>query len=270
MTLPNEIIVYVFKENDILGREERLIRAAQLYCQGISCASGEERVGECIDKARFQVEKTPLGKPYFPQARELHFSISHSGEYWVCAFGPGEVGVDIQEHTMTRSETRQEATVRFAKMAHRFFHPVEAEFVTLESFYRFFGVWTARESYVKYTGQGIDASFSEHCVIPDTKEHWPELTPPLPGPAVSWQAQGVWFWETIFEENYTIALSYYMSYKQSENLTYLTKSMYYLGKSLHGIMDMCAAPHSLGIFSGIAQNSDHTYFEKYAERNTGR
>jgi len=72
---------------------------------------------------------------------------------------------------------------------------------------------------------------------------------------------------TIFEENYTIALSYYMSYKQSENLTYLTKSMYYLGKSLHGIMDMCAAPHSLGIFSGISQNSDHTYFEKYAERN---
>ena len=107
---------------------------------------------------------------------------------------------------MTRSETRQEATVRFAKMAHRFFHPVEAEFVTLESFYRFFGVWTARESYVKYTGQGIDASFSEHCVIPDTKEHWPELTPPLPGPVVSWQAQGVWFWETIFEENYTLCV----------------------------------------------------------------
>ena len=206
MTLPNEIIVYVFKENDILGREERLIRAAQLYCQGISCASGEERVGECIDKTHFQVEKTPLGKPYFPQARELHFSISHSGEYWVCAFGPGEVGVDIQEHTMTRSETKQEATVRFAKMAHRFFHPVEAEFVTLESFYRFFGVWTARESYVKYTGQGIDASFSEHCVIPDTKEHWPELTPPLPGPAVSWPAQGVWFWETVFEENYTLCI----------------------------------------------------------------
>ena len=72
---------------------------------------------------------------------------------------------------------------------------------------------------------------------------------------------------TIFEENYTIALSYYMSYKQSGNLTYLTNSMYYLGKSLHGIMDMCAAPHSLGVFSGLSQDSDHKYFEKYAERN---
>lgn len=206
MIMPSEIIVYVFKEKDTFNRNERLIRAAQLYCQENPDIFGGDQGDWSMDKARFLVEKTPLGKPYFPQARELHFSISHSGEYWVCAFGPGEVGVDIQEHTMTRSETRQEATVRFAKMAHRFFHPVEAEFVALESFYRFFGVWTARESYVKYTGQGIDDSFSEHCVIPDTKEHWPELTPPLPGPAVSWQAQGVWFWETVFEENYTLCI----------------------------------------------------------------
>ena len=206
MIQPSEIVVYLFKENDNLDRKERLLRAAQLYCSGAEGPFGDEQDGAEMDNTRFLVEKTPLGKPYFPNARELHFSISHSGAYWVCAFGPGEVGVDIQEHTVNRSETRQEATVRFAKIARRLFHPVETEFVGLESFYRFFGVWAARESYVKYTGQGIDASFSEHCVIPKTTEHWPELTPPLPGQAVSWQAQGVWFWETIFEENYTLCV----------------------------------------------------------------
>lgn len=224
----NEIGIYVFKEDDGLGRQERLLRAAELYCRENAGSAGEELAGRMFDRACFQVEKTPLGKPYFPKAKELHFSISHSGDYWVCAFAPQEVGVDIQEHTLNRSETRQEATVRFAKMARRFFHPVEAKYVETESFYRFFGVWAARESYVKYTGQGIDAAFSEHCVIPELEGQWPELSPWLPeqlpsalsvhgmrqsingqlgqGAGESWHAQGAWFWETVFEENYTLCV----------------------------------------------------------------
>ena len=206
MSRTNEIGIYVFKEDDGLGRQERLLRAAELYCRENTGSAGEEWAGRMFDRACFQVEKTPLGKPYFPKAKELHFSISHSGDYWVCAFAPQEVGVDIQEHTLNRNETRQEATVRFAKMARRFFHPVEAKYVETESFYRFFGVWSARESYVKYTGQGIDASFSEHCVIPEEEEQWPENPQLGQGAGESWHAQGAWFWETVFKENYTLCV----------------------------------------------------------------
>ena len=156
MTLPNEIIVYIFKENDILGREERLIRAAQLYCQGISCASGEERVGECIDKARFQVEKTPLGKPYFSQARELHFSISHSGAYWACAVADYPVGLDLQVR-------RKKYSFRIAE---RFFHPDEKTYLLGNG--DFYAVWTAKESYVKYTGTGIGEGFDRFAVADET------------------------------------------------------------------------------------------------------
>ena len=159
-----------------------------------------------LSPEEFHTKKAPQGKPYFPLHPELYFSISHSGDYWVCAFAPQEVGVDIQEHTLNRSETRLEAMVRFAKMARRFFHPVEAKYVETESFYRFFGVWAARESYVKYTGQGIDASFSEHCVIPEEEEQWPENVPLGQGTGESWQAQGAWFWETVFKENYTLCV----------------------------------------------------------------
>ena len=218
------IEIYIFKENDGLSRDERLFRAAEHYFGNeddtipAKRAEGVEPLGMYLKREFLQVERTPLGKPYFPKAGHLHLSISHSGAYWVCALAPVEVGVDIQAHTMNRSETRQEATARLGKMARRFFHPVEAKFAETESFYRFFGVWAARESYVKYTGQGIDASFSEHCVIPKAQEAWPELTPPLsvhlmqnPTAAqsthgVSWQAQGVWFWETVFEENYTLCV----------------------------------------------------------------
>jgi phosphopantetheinyl transferase len=177
-----------------------------LYCRENAGSAGEELAGRMLDSGCFQVAKTPLGKPYFPKAKELHFSISHSGDYWVCAFAPQEVGVDIQEHTLNRSETRQEAMVRFAKMARRFFHPVEAKYVEKESFYRFFGVWAARESYVKYTGQGIDAAFSEHCVIPEEEEQWPKNVSLGQETGESWHAQGAWFWETVFEENYTLCV----------------------------------------------------------------
>lgn len=233
MKWTSKIHIYFFKEDDGLSREDRLLRAAEYYFgsemdNAFACtAEAGKRPGVFVDRKLLQIEKTPLGKPYFPNFPQLFLSISHSGAYWVCALSPVEVGVDIQEHAMRKSETRQEATVRFAKMAHRFFHPVEAKFVATESIYRFFGVWAARESFVKYTGLGIDASFARYCVIPEMRELWPELTPPLTAQSMqtsedmlsgqktaivqsdfsaSWQAQGACFWETVFEENYTLCV----------------------------------------------------------------
>lgn len=42
------------------------------------------------------------GKPWFPAAPELHFSISHSGGRWVCAFADAPVGLDLQAHRPCR------------------------------------------------------------------------------------------------------------------------------------------------------------------------
>ena len=223
MTRVMEIKVYIFKENGGLRQEERLLQAAEHYFKSesnVSCTNGAagEMSGLQVEESMLYVAKTTLGKPYFPKLPNLHLSISHSGAFWVCALAPMEVGVDIQEHTIQRRETRPEAMVRFCKMARRFFHPVEAKYVEAESFYRFFGVWAARESYVKYTGQGIDASFSEHCVIPKEEELWPELTPGSVGSvsrekvsadvgeSVSWCAQGACFEECLFETNYTLCV----------------------------------------------------------------
>ena len=223
-----EIKIYIFKDDDGLFRADRLCHAVGHYFRGGEANPHKDLANRIADRTCLQVEKTLRGKPFFPKIPKLHLSISHSGAYWVCALATEEIGVDIQEHVMHRNETRQEAVVRFAKMARRFFHPVEAGFVEAESFYRFFGVWAARESYVKYTGQGIDASFSEHCVIPKQQEQWPELTPLLTeqletlpadgliqrqesvplgqGNPVSWHAKEVWFWETVLEDGYTLCV----------------------------------------------------------------
>ena len=103
-----------------------------------------------------------------------------------------------------QGESVEEAAVRFRKMAHRFFHPVEADFVDADSYLRFFGVWAARESFVKYTGQGIDATFSEHCVIPSEESKWPRMDGSEE--TESWSAGGAYFSKVKFREDYTLCV----------------------------------------------------------------
>ena len=182
------VCVYIFEMDDGRSAGQRLQQAAAHYC------------GEGMEELR--IERTAAGKPYFPDYPGLHFSISHSGAYWACAMSEVNVGLDLQEHTRAKNETREEAAVRFRKMAHRFFHPVEAAFVEGDSYSRFFTVWTAREAYVKNTGQGIDKYFSEHCVVPDTapkdpSEDW------LVG---SWTAMGKWFRKAEYKAQYSLCV----------------------------------------------------------------
>lgn len=43
-----------------------------------------------------ELARTERGKPFFPKHPELHFNLSHSGGYALCALGDSPVGIDIQ------------------------------------------------------------------------------------------------------------------------------------------------------------------------------
>ena len=75
------------------------------------------------------IHRTSRGKPFLPQFPDLHLSVSHSGEWFVCAISNQPVGIDLQEHTLLRGETQEQALTRYCKIARRFFHPLEADFV---------------------------------------------------------------------------------------------------------------------------------------------
>ena len=225
------VYIYVFDSEDGRKAEERLKEAVLHYLKECGTSlleismhqtdekycktAGQEKtltqhrqtkqtVQETTLTQLLQVQRTEKGKPYFPNCPEIQFSISHSGACWVCAVSDTQIGVDIQEHSRQKDETIEEASARFRKMAHRFFRPVEAQFVELDSYNNFFTAWTAREAYVKYTGQGIDKYFSEHCVVPEQQELWF----PLSGQAenISWQALGKRFWKTQYPENHTLCV----------------------------------------------------------------
>lgn len=117
------------------------------------------------------VEKEMYGKPYLKDYPEFHFSISHSGEWVVCAADRTPVGVDIQEMKPWKMS-----------LAKRFYH--EEEYGRLlesgddpdRQTQEFYSMWTAKESAVKLSGRGIGAGISQYVTardysdIYDTKE----------------------------------------------------------------------------------------------------
>ena len=87
------------------------------------------------------------GKPYFKDKNRFpFFNISHSGDYAVCALATCEVGIDIQKiqryssRLLKRILTRQELS------------QLEQ---TEEKEALFCKLWSQKESYVKWSGQGI-------------------------------------------------------------------------------------------------------------------
>ena len=110
--------------------------------------------GECTEPVTISYRYGEHGKPSimgFPK----HFNLSHSGEYVVCAVCDGEVGVDIQKWVPFKERT-----------AERFFAPAEWKVLQnlppAEHTEMFFRLWTRKEAYGKYTGQGIGSAVGEN------------------------------------------------------------------------------------------------------------
>ena len=103
-------------------------------------------VGKCT------VETGPQGKPYLPEHPDIHFNLSHSGNWVVLAVGDHEVGVDLE---------RTDRNVDRTALAKRHFTPEE-----LASGEDFFAIWTAKESYLKYLGVGLTEDLRGFCVLP--------------------------------------------------------------------------------------------------------
>lgn len=196
MTAFHNVWIYVFPVNDSSCSQQRLCLAVTDYCKscGIPIPQPE----------KLAVVRTEKGKPYFPYSPHIHFSISHSGEYWSCAIADQTIGYDLQEPVLPRNETPEEQALLHQKMASRFFHPAEAEFVSMDCLHNFFAVWSAREAYVKYTGQGIDRYFSEHCVVPDSLGEQCRISGTAEN--VGWYAMGCFFWKAYYDGGYTMCV----------------------------------------------------------------
>lgn len=131
----------------------------------------------------FSYEYGELGKPQIVNIPKK-FNLSHSGDYVVCAVGDGEVGADIQKWVPYKERT-----------AERFFAPTEWKLLQelpasqrTELFYR---LWSRKEAYGKYTGQGIGSVVGED--FSDERR---------------WKEKKICFREQILEAGYSLAVCY--------------------------------------------------------------
>lgn len=94
------------------------------------------------------LERTEDGKPFIPGLPDIHFNLSHSGEYIACAFSDKEIGLDLQEHSRPKA-----SILRIAK---RFFTAKEYE-----------AVLTLAEDAAAVIPEGTDSpAVSDHCAAP--------------------------------------------------------------------------------------------------------
>ena len=188
----NEVVLCILSSDNSKSTDELILLAAK------------KSIGEEVGA----IARTDRGKPYLPENPRLHLNVSHSGSYFVCAFSGSHVGVDIQEHTCLKDETPESAVPRLKKMARRFFHPSEADYINTDTYERFFRLWTAKESYVKLTGNGIDDDFLNLSVLPAEEKSLPEMSLSC----ARWKAADAYFYQENFDEGYTVCVCVYESH----------------------------------------------------------
>jgi len=75
-----------------------------IYIRPIDGKSGSAAVYALLEYAWYLktgeklpgIEKTPNGKPYFPDRHDAHFSLSHARTHVLCALSGHPVGVDVE------------------------------------------------------------------------------------------------------------------------------------------------------------------------------
>lgn len=109
-----------------------------------------------VPETEITIQKGLHGKPYVINI-DAHFSISHSENYTVVAISNEPIGVDTE---IIRDFS--------AIVAHKTFNSYERNYVAGNSPFRkksqmekaFYEIWTAKEAYLKFTGQGLSGGIN--------------------------------------------------------------------------------------------------------------
>jgi 4'-phosphopantetheinyl transferase len=123
----------------------------ELMVRSILCA----KYGYQNNQIHFEYSKN--GKPLLNRSNNIHFNISHSGDWVVCAFSALQVGVDVEKVRNINFD-----------IARRFYSDEEIALLFSlpenEQTEFFFDLWTLKESYLKALGTGLTKPLSSFTV----------------------------------------------------------------------------------------------------------
>lgn len=109
-----------------------------------------------------EIDRTPIGegphgKPYFVHLPHVHFSLSHSGQYFGCAFETAPIGFDLEDLSINRLKAKA--------IAKRFFTQQEYQYVLDGGEKAFNKIWVRKEAYIKLLGSGISYGLARFHVV---------------------------------------------------------------------------------------------------------
>lgn len=110
-----------------------------------------------VNNSKLVFEKNEYGKPYIKGYTNLYYNISHTRNAIVVAFSDKPVGVDIEKVKHIESQ-----------IAKRFFTFEEQMYISKypeKIDKHFYEVWTKKEAYIKYLGQGLSIKLNSFNVF---------------------------------------------------------------------------------------------------------
>lgn len=140
-------------------RRDRILRCRRAETRRLGCAAGLllAAVLPAYGLNPASLLKGPQGRPLSPGTTD--FNLSHSGEGTVLAVSDHPVGCDLER-----------LRIPPASFARRFFSDEEQRWICGQSGMRqaeaFFRIWTARESYLKLTGEGLTVPLHAFSAVP--------------------------------------------------------------------------------------------------------
>ena len=105
----------------------------------------------------FKIKTGKYEKPYISDNKNIYFNLSHSGKMVLCAISDRELGVDIEINDPTID----------LNIAKHYFYNSEYENImnSKNSPDEFFRYWVLKESYMKYTGLGMNLKMDSFEII---------------------------------------------------------------------------------------------------------
>ena len=189
--MENAVIVYIVKNEAKIASHELLFLMAQDYFKTL---------GLVLNKNDWQITYNDRGKPSNIKYPQIHFSISHSGLYWLVAFGHQNLGIDVQLMELKKKNSND----HYLKLAKRFFNPSEINYLnnSLDIKQSFFLIWCAKESYVKYLGSGISNTFDRFSCLLDNDALFT-----VDSKLIKWKVDNIYYYQKIIASNYLFCLA---------------------------------------------------------------
>lgn len=105
------------------------------------------------------------GKPYILNYENMHYNVSHSGEWVACVVNTSVVGIDLQEIQENKWNIAEHF---FSQEENKYLCSLEQE----QRLYAFYDIWSLKEAYIKAIGKGLYQSLDEFSIIKEDDRFW--------------------------------------------------------------------------------------------------